>query len=56
MNLHAIAAGTMGAAHPNRELVLIRCLSSVSDSGLLLGQFGTCETEVTQWRSDGTLN
>ena len=66
MNLQAIAAGTMvelashcrwdyGAAHPKRELELIRCLGSVSESGLLLGQGGSCESEVTQWWS-GALN
>lgn len=51
MNLHAIAARAIGAVHPNQELVLIRCLSSVNESGLLLGQFGSCEAVTAQVQS-----
>ena len=48
MNLHAIAARAIGAVHPNQELVLVRCLGSVNESGLLLGQFGSCEAVTAQ--------
>lgn len=51
MNLHAIAARAIGAVHPNQELVLIRCLGSVNESGLLLGQFGSCEAVTAQVQS-----
>lgn len=51
MNLHAIAARAIGAVHPNQELMLIRCLGSVNGSGLLLGQFGSCEAVTAQVQS-----
>ena len=51
MNLHAIAARAIGAVHPNQELVLVRCLGSVNESGLLLGQFGSCEAVTAQVQS-----
>lgn len=51
MNLHAIAARAIGAVHPNQELVLIRCLGSVNESGRLLGQFGLCEAITAQVQS-----
>lgn len=51
MNLHAIAARAIGAVHPNQELVLIRCLGSVNESGRLLGQFGSCEAVTAQVQS-----
>ena len=51
MNLHAIAARAIGAVHPNQELVLIRCLGPVNESGLLLGQFGSCEAVTAQVQS-----
>lgn len=51
MNLHAIAARAIGAVHPNQELVLIRCLGSVNESGRLLGQFGLCEAVTAQVQS-----
>lgn len=51
MNLHAIAARAIGAVHPNQELVLVRCLGSINESGLLLGQFGSCEAVTAQVQS-----
>lgn len=47
-NLHSLVRSVVGAVAPNVQLVLIRCVGSVAEGGLVQYTFGDCELSSGQ--------